>query len=316
MVVTFALTPLVEMVFGYTTRFKLMELMNLEQPLMRDLMILAPGTYHHSLIVANMAEAGAKRVDAHAMLCKVAALYHDVGKSLKPGYFIENQAAADNPHDRLAPSMSALILTSHVKQGTELAEKHRLGREVTDIIAQHHGTGLIRYFFDKAAAVSDMPPPAEEDFKYPGPKPQSKEAAIVMLADIVEASGRTLVDPSPARLAQHIDGIMKDIYSSGQLDECDLTLCDLHALADSFNQMLLGLHHQRISYQFPQDKSAPSRPLLLKPAGNTEPVLSPTSSIPAHGATGESGTPPGKRGSKVIRMKNSAAPFAEAKSSE
>ncbi|MDR1946364.1 MAG: HDIG domain-containing protein [Desulfovibrio sp.] len=304
MVITFALTPLVEMIFGYTTRFRLMELMNLEQPLMRDLMILAPGTYHHSLVVSNMCEAGAKRVGAHALLCKVAALYHDVGKSAKPGYFIENQAGAENPHDRLVPSLSALILISHVKQGAEMAEKHRLGREVAAVIAQHHGTGLIRYFFDKAAAMPDMPPPAEEDFRYPGPKPQSKEAAIVMLADIVEASSRTLVDPSPARLAQHIDGIMKGVYSSGQLDECELTLRDLHALADSFNQLLLGLHHQRISYQPPQDKSTQPKPLILKPAGDAEPAASPRP-LPARAAAGESGTSAGSR-SKVIRMKNNA----------
>ncbi|MDR2604321.1 MAG: HDIG domain-containing protein [Desulfovibrio sp.] len=335
MVITFALTPLVEMVFGYTTRFRLMELMNLEQPLLRDLMMLAPGTYHHSLVVANMSEAGAKRVDAHAMLCKVGALYHDIGKSLKSGYFIENQGGAGNPHDRLAPSMSALILISHVKQGIELAEKHRLGREITDIIGQHHGTGLIRYFFDKAAAMPDMPPPAEGDFKYPGPKPQSKEAAIVMLADIIEASSRTLVDPSPARLAQHIDGVMKNVYSSGQLDQCDLTLRDLHALTDSFNQMLLGLHHQRISYQPPQDKSAPPRLPALKPAGEADPglavrVQAAESAVPGE-RVNEPATPRGPgntaalrgrgsgetamssgRKSKVIRMKNKTAQFEEA----
>jgi putative nucleotidyltransferase with HDIG domain len=311
MVITFALTPLVEMVFGYTTRFRLMELMNLEQPLMRDLMMLAPGTYHHSLVVANMSEAGAKRVDAHAMLCKVGALYHDIGKSLKPGYFIENQTTSDNPHDRLAPSMSALILTSHVKQGMELAEKHRLGREITDIITQHHGTGLIRYFFDKAAAMPDMPPPAEEDFKYPGPKPQSKEAAIVMLADIVEASSRTLVDPSPARLAQHIDGVMKIIYSSGQLDQCALTLRDLHALTDSFNQMLLGLHHQRISYQPSQDKSTTPRLPVPKPSGDVEPaqgVRRATGEGAAPGERGNESVTPGGHRSKVIRMTNNAIP--------
>ncbi|MDR2124412.1 MAG: HDIG domain-containing protein [Desulfovibrio sp.] len=315
MVITFALTPLVEMVFGYTTRFRLMELMNLEQPLLRYLMMLAPGTYHHSLVVANMSEAGAKRVDAHAMLCKVGALYHDIGKSLKPGYFIENQAGAGNPHDRLVPSLSALILISHVKQGVELADKHRLGREITDIIAQHHGTGLIRYFFDKAAAMPDMPPPAEEDFRYPGPKPQSKEAAIVMLADIVEASSRTLVDPSSARLAQHIDGVMKNAYSSGQLDQCDLTMRDLHALSDSFNQMLLGLYHQRISYQLPQDKNVPSRLPVVKPAGDAEQGLAgraqaAESEAPAERGHGEIVAPGGHRG-KVIRMKNSAAQFDE-----
>lgn len=248
LVLSFALSPLVEMIFGYTTRFRLMELLNLEQPLLRDLMVNAPGTYHHSLIVSNMCEAGAKRVGAHSLLCKVAALYHDVGKVTKANYFIENQAVDNNPHDKLSPSMSALVLISHAKQGVELAEQHRLGKEVTDIVGQHHGTSLIQYFYRKALNQTDAAPPNIEDFKYPGPKPQSREAAIVMLADIVEASSRTLDDPSPTRLMQHIDGIMKSVYSAGQLDESDLTFKDLHELADSFHRILRGLFHHRISY--------------------------------------------------------------------
>lgn len=248
MLLAFALAPVVEMVFGYTTRFRLMELLNVEQPLLRDLMIKAPGTYHHSLIVSNMCEAGAKRVGAHSLLCKVAALYHDIGKVTKADYFIENQMTEDNPHDRLAPSMSALILISHVKQGVELAMLHRLGQEVTDIIRQHHGTSIIQYFYRKAMNMEDAPPPNIEDFRYPGPKPQSREAALVMLADIVEASSRTLADPSPTRLRQHIDDIMKSIYSAGQLDESELTFKDLHELADSFQHVLRGLFHHRIAY--------------------------------------------------------------------
>ncbi|MDR1490347.1 MAG: HDIG domain-containing protein [Desulfovibrio sp.] len=251
MLVTFALTPLVEIVFGYTTRFRLMELLNLEQPLLQELMLSAPGTYHHSLVVSNMCEAGAKRIGAQALLCKVAALYHDIGKAPKAVYFIENQTDDDNPHDRLTPSMSALVLISHVKQGIELARRHRLGREVTDIMGQHHGTSLIQYFYSKAQGLIDAPPPEEADFRYPGPKPQSREAAIVMLADIAEASARTLNDPSPQRLLQHIDGVMKNTYASGQLDECTLTLRDLHDLTDSFNQVLRGQHHHRINYPGP-----------------------------------------------------------------
>ncbi|MDR0826908.1 MAG: HDIG domain-containing protein [Desulfovibrio sp.] len=248
MLLTFALTPLVEIVFGYTTRFRLMEMMNLEQPLLQDLMLQAPGTYHHSLIVSNMCEAGAKRIGVQSMLCKVAALYHDIGKSGKAGYFIENQSNDENPHNRLTPSMSALILISHVKQGTELARQHRLGREVTDIMGQHHGTSMIQYFYNKALGMPDAPPPEENDFRYPGPKPQSKEAAIVMLADIAEASSRALTDISPQRLLQHVEGVMKNSYASGQLDECGLTLRDLHELTDSFTQVLRGIHHHRINY--------------------------------------------------------------------
>ncbi|MDL2279618.1 HDIG domain-containing protein [Desulfovibrio sp. OttesenSCG-928-G11] len=264
MALTFALSPLVEMLFGYTTRFRLMELMNLEQPLLRDLMLSAPGTYHHSLIVSNMCEAGAKQVGAHSLLCKVAALYHDVGKVSKANYFIENQAPGDNPHDRLAPSMSALVLISHVKQGVEMASKHRLGREVTDIVRQHHGSSIIQYFYRKALNQTDAAPPNIEDFRYPGPKPQSREAAIVMLADIVEASSRALDDPSPTRLMQHIDSIMKNIYSAGQLDESELTFKDLHELADSFQRILRGLFHHRISYP---GGAQPNPPKLNSPEG-------------------------------------------------
>lgn len=263
MVLTFALTPFVEMTFGYTTRFRLMELLNLEQPLLRDLMLKAPGTYHHSLIVSNMVEAGAKRVGAHSLLCKVAALYHDIGKITKAGYFIENQPTDDNPHNRLAPSMSALILTAHVKQGVELAHQHRLGQEVTDIIRQHHGTSVIRYFYQKALNQLDAPPPNIEDFKYPGPRPRTREAALVMLADIVEASSRTLDDPTPTRLRQHIDAVMKGVYSAGQLDESDLTFKDLDLLADSFHQVLRGIFHHRISYTENLIKNKQAKPLPL-----------------------------------------------------
>ena len=247
-ILTVALAPVIEMVFGYTTRFRLMELLNMEQPLLRDLMLNAPGTYHHSLIVSNMVEAGAEAVGAHSLLCKVAALYHDVGKISKANYFIENQFIDENPHDRLTPSMSALILISHVKYGTELAEQHRLGKEVVDIIRQHHGNSLIRYFYQKALQQTDGLPPTIIDFSYPGPKPQTKEAAIVMLADVIEASSRTLHDPSPTKLRQHIDATIKNIHSTGQLDESELTFRDLDALAESFQKILRGIFHHRIAY--------------------------------------------------------------------
>ena len=245
---TFALAPIIELVFGYTTRFKLMELLNLEQPLLRDLMLNAPGTYHHSLIISNMVEAAAKAVGAQSLLCKVGALYHDIGKVSKANYFIENQFQEDNPHERLTPSMSALILISHVKQGTELALEHKLGEEITSIIAQHHGTSVIRYFYQKALSQQDAAPPKIEDFSYPGPKPQSREAALVMLADIVEASSRTLTDPTPTRLSMHIDKMIKSVYSEGQLDETELTFRDLDLVAHSFQRVLRGIFHHRISY--------------------------------------------------------------------
>lgn len=251
----FALSPIIELCLGYTTRFRLMELMNLEQPLLQDLMVAVPGTYHHSLIVSNMVEAGAKAIGANSLLCKVAALYHDIGKLSRPEYFIENQFGGRNKHDKLAPSMSALILTSHVKKGAELAQQHRLGQEIVDIIGQHHGTRVIRYFYQKAVNLGENP--REQDYQYPGPRPQTREAAIVMLADAVEASSRTLVDPTPARIKGHIDTIVKGIFAEGQLDESELTFKDLHKLGENFHRILTGLFHQRIGYP---DAAKPGQP--------------------------------------------------------
>jgi putative nucleotidyltransferase with HDIG domain len=282
LILTFALTPVVEMAFGYTTRFRLMELLNIEQPLLRDLMLKAPGTYHHSLIVSNMVETGAKQIGAFSLLCKVAALYHDIGKLTKADYFIENQSTDDNPHNRLSPSMSALILISHVKQGVELGIRHRLGPEVTDIIRQHHGTSVIRYFYQKALNQPDAPPPNIEDYRYPGPRPRTREAALVMLADIVEASSRSLEELTPTRLRQHIDATIKNIYASGQLDESELTFKDLDLLADSFHQVLRGIFHHRISYSETVVKQKAAKILPLKAA---EPAVantsSPTPKLPA-----------------------------------
>lgn len=246
LILLFAVSPVLELTFGYSTRFRLMELMSLEQPLMQELMVTIPGTYHHSLVVANMVEAGAKAIGANSLLCKVAALYHDVGKLSYPEYFIENQFGGPNKHDKLAPSMSALILLSHVKKGTELAERYKLGQEITDIIRQHHGTRLIRFFYQKALNLGEKP--RESDYSYPGPRPQTKEAAILMLADSVEASSRTLTDPTPARIKSHIDTIIKGIFSEGQLDESELTFKDLHFLSENFQRILTGIFHQRIAY--------------------------------------------------------------------
>lgn len=266
----FALSPILELLLGYTTRFRLMELMSLEQPLMQEIMMNMPGTYHHSLVVANMVEAGAKAIGANSLLCKVAALYHDAGKLMHPEYFIENQYGGPNKHDKLAPSMSALILQAHVKKGTELAETHNLGQEIGDIIRQHHGTRSIRYFYQKAVDLGENP--NENDYRYPGPKPQTKEAAILMLADSVEASSRTLSDPTPARIKTHIDTIMKGIFSEGQLDESELTFQDLHKLSETFLRILTGIFHQRIAYPSGDRKETPP----ATPAGQTnEPKTSP-----------------------------------------
>lgn len=254
LILLFAVSPVLEMAFGYSTRFRLMELMSLEQPLMQEIMVTIPGTYHHSLVVANMVEAGARAIGANSLLCKVAALYHDAGKLTYPEYFIENQFGAPNKHDSLSPSMSALILFSHVKKGTELAQKYKLGQEITDIIRQHHGTRVMRFFYQKAIDLGEKP--NESDFSYPGPRPQSKEAAILMLADSVEASSRTLADPTPARIKNHIDNIIKGIFAEGQLDESELTFKDLHYLSENFQRILTGIFHQRIAYPETKIKAA------------------------------------------------------------
>ena len=245
--------PLVEMSFRFTTDIKLLELSNLDQPLLRSLMVQAPGTYHHSVIISNMVEATAKAVQANPLLAKVSAYYHDIGKMKKPLYFIENQMGGENRHEKLAPSMSSLILISHVKDGFELAKKHKLGREIADIIQQHHGTSLISYFYQKAKERTVVKGAKtieveEENFRYPGPKPQTKEAGLVMLADMVEAASRSVVEPTPSRIKGMVQKIINNAFSDGQLNECELTLKDLNEIAKSFNKTLSGIFHQRIEY--------------------------------------------------------------------
>lgn len=260
-VIATGILPLVEMSFGFTTDIKLLELASLDQPLFKELMVRAPGTYHHSVIVSNLVEASAEAIDANPLLAKVAAYYHDIGKMKKPLYFIENQANRENKHGKLAPSMSSLILISHVKDGIELAREHRLGREIIDIIQQHHGTSLIQYFYQKAREQAEkkgakITQVKEEAFRYPGPKPQTKEAGLVMLADVVEAASKTLVDPTVARVQGMVQKIINRVFSDGQLDECELTLKDLNEIAKSFNKTLSGMFHHRVDYPEPVSRDA------------------------------------------------------------
>ena len=248
--------PLIEMAFGFTTDIKLLEQSSLDQPILKDLMVNAPGTYHHSVVVSNMVEATAESIHANPLLAKVSAYYHDIGKIKKPLYFVENQVRGENRHEKLAPSMSSLILISHVKDGVELAKQQRLGKEIIDTIEQHHGTGLISYFYEKAKDQSGKKggrssPVKEQDFRYPGPKPQTKEVGLVLLADAVEAASRTLVDPTPARIQGMVQKIMNGVFSDGQLDECELTLKDLNQIAKSFTKTLSGIFHGRIEYPEP-----------------------------------------------------------------
>jgi hypothetical protein len=247
--------PIIEIIFNYTTDIKLLELADLNQPVLHNLLISAPGTYHHSILVGVLAEAASEAINADPLLARVCAYYHDIGKIKKPLYFVENQKGGENKHDRLTPSMSSLIITSHVKDGIEIARQHRLGRIIQDIIAQHHGTSIITYFYQKAREMQDDDQPvSDKDFRYPGPKPQTKEAGIVMLADAVQATSKTLTDPSPSRIQGMVQRIINNIFVDGQLDECELALKDLHLIAESFNRILNGIFHARIDYPVHTDK--------------------------------------------------------------
>jgi putative nucleotidyltransferase with HDIG domain len=240
--------PLLEIAFGYTTDITLLELANLDRPILRKLMIEAPGTYHHAVVVGSMVEAAAAEIGANPLLAKVCGYYHDIGKIRKPLYFIENQANSKNKHDKLAPSMSSLILISHIKEGVEIAKENKLGQIIIDTIRQHHGTSLIRYFYEKAKQQKGESAVNIDNFRYPGPKPQTREASLVMLADVVEAASRTLENPTPARIQGLVQNLTNTIFTDGQLDDCELTLKDLHRIAKSFNKILNGIHHHRIEY--------------------------------------------------------------------
>jgi len=247
-IVTAGIAPLVEIAFDYTTDIKLLELANLDQPILRRLMLEAPGTYHHSVIVGTMVEAAAAEIGANPSLAKVCGYFHDIGKIKKPLYFIENQANGVNRHDKLAPSMSSLILIAHIKDGVEIAKQNKLGNAIIETIRQSHGTSLISYFYDKAKQLKGENGINTDDFRYPGPKPQTREAGLVMLADAVEAASRTLSNPTPARILGLVQNLINKIFSDGQLDNCELTLKDLHNIAKSFNKILNGIYHHRIEY--------------------------------------------------------------------
>lgn len=249
-IVTAGIVPLLEMLFDYTTDIKLLELANLDQPILRRLMIEAPGTYNHSVIVGTLADAVASEIGANPLLARVCGYYHDIGKIEKAQYFIENLKEGKNRHDKLAPSMSALILTGHVKAGIEIAKQYRLGQAIMDTIQQHHGTSIIEFFFEKAKSQKEDGEGTvnPDDFRYPGPKPQTVEAAIVMMSDVLEAATRALDNPTPARIQGLVQTLINKIFSSGQLDYCEITLKDLHIMAKRFNVVLSGIHHHRIKY--------------------------------------------------------------------
>lgn len=249
-ILTIGILPFLESFFDITTSFKLMELSNPNQPLLKKLIVEAPGTYHHSIVVGNLSETAAEEIGGNGLLARVGALYHDIGKIKRPYFFIENQEAYKNIHDDLEPSLSALVIASHVKEGVELANKNKLPKDIINIITQHHGTGLITYFFHRAlqengASVEEV---AEENYRYSGPKPQTKETAIILLADSLEAATRTLTNPTPSRIKNLVKEIIQKNLENGQLEECDLTLKDLDKIGDSFSRILTGMFHSRVEY--------------------------------------------------------------------
>lgn len=249
--VVLALTPLAEGVFGYASDVKLLELANLNHPALKELVLNAPGTYHHSIVMGSLVEAAAEAIGANPLLARSCAYYHDIGKGRNPAYFGENQKA-ENPHDTLAPSMSAVIIKRHVTEGLEMAREYKLPQRVAAAIPEHHGTRLVGYFFHKAQkeqeSREDGKPPDEAMFRYPGPKPQSRETALVMIADACEAASRSMAEPSTDKLRALVQKMINLIFSEGQLDECELTLKDLHLIAESFTRTLEGIYHARPQY--------------------------------------------------------------------
>ncbi|HHW21978.1 MAG TPA: HDIG domain-containing protein [Clostridiaceae bacterium] len=246
-ILAIGLLPFLESTFNVVTPLKLLELADPNHPLLKKLLMEAPGTYHHSLMVGNLAEAATREIGGNALLARVGAYFHDVGKLKRPHFFKENQLS-DNPHDKLTPNLSTLVITSHTKDGEELAIKYRLPKIIRDIIAQHHGNTLVAYFYHKASQTEKPEELKEDDFRYGGPIPDSREAAVVMLADSVEAAVRSMPEKTPGKTEGLVRKIIKDKLDDGQLDRCDLTLKDLSIIADSFVQVLSGVYHERIEY--------------------------------------------------------------------
>ncbi len=248
--VAMMLIPMLESLFNITTDVKLLELSNLNHPLLKEMIVQAPGTYHHSLVVGSMVEAAAEEIGANPLLAKVMSYYHDIGKTQHSHYFIENQKLGQNPHDHLSPHMSKTILIAHVKDGVELGLKHKLVKAIIDGIVQHLGTTLIAFLYNREVEKQDedIDEVAEDDFRYPGPKPQFREAALIMLADSIEAASRSLDEPTPVRLQNIVKNIIQRKFMDGQLNDCNLTLKDLTTIEESFIKILHGIYHQRIDY--------------------------------------------------------------------
>ncbi|WP_366927957.1 HD family phosphohydrolase, partial [Clostridium sp.] len=252
-VLTIGFLPLFESFFDIVTTVKLLELSNPNHPLLKRLLLEAPGTYHHSVLVANLSEVAAEAVGANAVLARVAAYYHDIGKIKRPYFFKENQLGNDNPHDKITPNLSTLIIISHVKDGLELAKEFNIPKVIQDVIGQHHATSLVKYFYVTMKNSSDNPDEVkEEDFRYQGPNPESKEAAIIMLSDVVEAAVRSIPNPTKGKVDEMVNKLIKSRLNDGQLDNCELTLKDLEKIRAAFLKVFSGIYHERIEY--PTDK--------------------------------------------------------------
>jgi cyclic-di-AMP phosphodiesterase PgpH len=257
--VLFALgAALLERPFRVTTHLTLLELSDPNKPLLKRLAMEAPGTYAHSIIVGNLAEAAAEAIGADALFARVASYYHDIGKMIRPQFFVENQQR-ENVHNRMTPSLSRLVVTSHVKDGVELAEQYRLPAPIIDIIKEHHGTCLIKYFYHQATVTAgeEAGPALEYQFRYDGPRPRTKESGIIMIADAAEAASRTLEKPTPGRLRELIERIARDRLADGQLDDCEVTFKDLEKIIASITRSLAGMLHGRIDYPDATDLRRP-----------------------------------------------------------
>lgn len=262
--------PVLEAIFQLTTEISWLELSDLNHRLLRRMQLEAPGTFHHSLVVAALAEAAAESIGASAAMARVCSYFHDIGKLTKPMYFIENQAdLEENPHDSLTPTMSALIIIAHVKDGVDLALKHKLNPRIIEVIRQHHGDSLVYYFYRKAQEQrkgelekvskgiedpEDLPKVDQKSFRYPGPRPHSRESGIISLADAVESASRSLQKPTPAKISALIDEIVQARVAEGQLDNCELSLCELAVVKQCFAKTLRSMLHSRIDYPKDEEK--------------------------------------------------------------
>jgi cyclic-di-AMP phosphodiesterase PgpH len=291
--------PILEQLFQVTTDISWLEASDLNHPLLRRMTIEAPGTYHHSLVVANLAEAAAEAIGANATLCRVCSYFHDVGKLVKPEYFTENMSFERNPHDDLAPSMSALIIIAHVKEGVDLALKHKLNQRIIDIIQEHHGTSLVYYFYKRALQQhddaraggkimkmreDDIPEVSEESFRYSGPKPQTKESGIISLADAVEGASRSIEKPTPQKIEQVVTEIIQQRIADKQLDECELTLGELGVIAERFRFTIMTMLHSRIAYPKPDTKTPSHRDEDTRPPDVMAATKRPASAPPISAA--------------------------------